>query len=506
MIGLRWPRPALAERVAAPGRGDDGGRPARRGRAVARRRAVADGRPGARLQGADRAPRRAGRPSTRPSTRSSCGPASSPCARSGGSVATPAYAGSTSTATRWPRRSRRWSTHSPANPPDQRMTTLTKHHGLGNDFLVVFHPARRRPPGVRPAAVRPHDAASAPTACSSARASPGYAARMVLFNADGSRAEMSGNGIRCFAQALAARRGDLTPQTILTDAGPRRVELLADRGPAHAAGHRRHGCGARAGRARRVGRHRCQPGPTRGPPRPRQPAHRRRRRRRRRRRPPGARPAGAPGQPRDHRARAGAGRHHDARPRARRRHHPGLRHGCRGRRVGRRPLGSRQRRRRGTGGAHGRRQRESGAPPARTRTRHPDRPGHVRRHDRGTTIHEQPVPRGARRHPHRAVRPRAHRARRRHVPRLRRRDHRGQPRRAVGADRHRRRRRGRPDGAAPRPPRPHLVHRQGQGRRAARAVPRGRRRHGRVRQRAQPGPAVQPGEAARPHGASTAPP
>jgi len=48
---------------------------------------------------------------------------------------------------------------------------------------------------------------------------------MTLFNADGSRAEMSGNGIRCFAQALAAQRGDLEPQRILTDAGDRVVVL-----------------------------------------------------------------------------------------------------------------------------------------------------------------------------------------------------------------------------------------------------------------------------------------
>jgi diaminopimelate epimerase len=38
---------------------------------------------------------------------------------------------------------------------------------------------------------------------------------------------MSGNGIRCFAQALAARIGDLSPQCILTDAGPRLVTLTA---------------------------------------------------------------------------------------------------------------------------------------------------------------------------------------------------------------------------------------------------------------------------------------
>ncbi|MDW3213616.1 MAG: diaminopimelate epimerase [Ilumatobacteraceae bacterium] len=108
--------------------------------------------------------------------------------------------------------------------------TLTKHHGLGNDFLVVFHPDvddlpalarelcdRRRGIGADGLLV--------------ATAADGYAARMELFNADGSRAEMSGNGIRCFAQALAARRGVLTRQNILTDAGDRVVELHATDDP-----------------------------------------------------------------------------------------------------------------------------------------------------------------------------------------------------------------------------------------------------------------------------------
>lgn len=104
--------------------------------------------------------------------------------------------------------------------------TLTKHHGLGNDFLVVFHPKvadlsalarrvcdRRRGIGADGLLVGDDE--------------PGYTARMVLYNADGSRAEMSGNGIRCFAQALAARRSDLEPQRILTDAGERLVTLSA---------------------------------------------------------------------------------------------------------------------------------------------------------------------------------------------------------------------------------------------------------------------------------------
>ena len=103
---------------------------------------------------------------------------------------------------------------------------LTKHHGLGNDFLVAFHPHvddlpalarrlcdRRRGIGADGLLI--------------GESEPGYAARMVLFNSDGSRAEMSGNGIRCFAQALARRRGDMAPQCILTDAGDRLVTLYA---------------------------------------------------------------------------------------------------------------------------------------------------------------------------------------------------------------------------------------------------------------------------------------
>lgn len=101
---------------------------------------------------------------------------------------------------------------------------LTKHHGLGNDFLVAFHPHvedlaalarrlcdRRRGIGADGLLI--------------GESEPGCAARMILFNSDGSRAEMSGNGIRCFAQALARRRGDLAPQCILTDAGDRLVTL-----------------------------------------------------------------------------------------------------------------------------------------------------------------------------------------------------------------------------------------------------------------------------------------
>ncbi|MEZ5247816.1 MAG: hypothetical protein R2713_00940 [Ilumatobacteraceae bacterium] len=110
------------------------------------------------------------------------------------------------------------------------MTTLqlTKHHGLGNDFLVVFHPPV--PPARLPAlavALCDRRTGIGADGLLVAESEPGMAARMWLYNADGSRAEMSGNGIRCFAQALALRRGDLDGQTILTDAGDRHVRLVA---------------------------------------------------------------------------------------------------------------------------------------------------------------------------------------------------------------------------------------------------------------------------------------
>ena len=104
--------------------------------------------------------------------------------------------------------------------------TVTKHHGLGNDFLVAFHPHVDDLPALAQRLCDRRRGLGA-DGLLIAETEAGYAARMVLYNADGSRAEMSGNGIRCFAQALAARRGDFDPQRILTDAGDRVVTLSA---------------------------------------------------------------------------------------------------------------------------------------------------------------------------------------------------------------------------------------------------------------------------------------
>lgn len=109
--------------------------------------------------------------------------------------------------------------------------TLTKHHGLGNDFLVAFHPGIEDLAELARRLCDRHRGVGA-DGLLVAEDADGYAARMTLYNADGSRAEMSGNGIRCFAQALAERRGDLSDQLILTDAGDRLVVLDATDDPA----------------------------------------------------------------------------------------------------------------------------------------------------------------------------------------------------------------------------------------------------------------------------------
>jgi diaminopimelate epimerase len=105
-----------------------------------------------------------------------------------------------------------------------RELAVTKHHGLGNDFLVAFHPGVEDLPSLARQLCDRRRGLGA-DGLLIAESAEGYAARMWLYNADGSRAEMSGNGIRCFAQAVAMRRGNLDAQRILTDAGDRDVKL-----------------------------------------------------------------------------------------------------------------------------------------------------------------------------------------------------------------------------------------------------------------------------------------
>jgi diaminopimelate epimerase len=108
---------------------------------------------------------------------------------------------------------------------------LTKHHGLGNDFLVVLeaeNPRLRRIDGRL--ARRVCDRATGVGAdglIHGAVSDDDTDVRMHLYNADGSRAEISGNGLRCLAQALVFSRGQAEGScTIATDAGIRSAEVI----------------------------------------------------------------------------------------------------------------------------------------------------------------------------------------------------------------------------------------------------------------------------------------
>lgn len=103
---------------------------------------------------------------------------------------------------------------------------LTKHHGLGNDFLV------------HRIGVLPTEAARMAARLCDRRRGVGadglifgldpsdeaHDVAMALFNSDGSRAEMSGNGIRCLAQAVVAE-GEEAQLLIETDGGVRAVSV-----------------------------------------------------------------------------------------------------------------------------------------------------------------------------------------------------------------------------------------------------------------------------------------
>lgn len=111
---------------------------------------------------------------------------------------------------------------------------LTKHHGLGNDFLIAVDPAH--------AGAEPPTADHARAWCDRrtgigadglmlATPESGGRWRMVLWNADGSRAEISGNGIRCLGQAIVAHleldRSVDQDLVVETDAGTRQVTVRA---------------------------------------------------------------------------------------------------------------------------------------------------------------------------------------------------------------------------------------------------------------------------------------
>lgn len=94
-------------------------------------------------------------------------------------------------------------TESVPDPPALARHLSDRHRGVGGDGLIII-----RPPAVA-----------------------GNAARMEMYNADGSRGEMCGNGIRCVAKYLLDRgRAEGPAIRIETEAGTRELRVTA-RGP-----------------------------------------------------------------------------------------------------------------------------------------------------------------------------------------------------------------------------------------------------------------------------------
>jgi diaminopimelate epimerase len=110
------------------------------------------------------------------------------------------------------------------------MIRLEKYHGLGNDFLVLLDLGDRRP--VEPGEVRALcDRHRGVGADGVVRVTPGPAGTdcaMELYNADGGRAEMSGNGIRCLAMAMVDAGLSGPRMVVHTDAGDKVVTVDDD--------------------------------------------------------------------------------------------------------------------------------------------------------------------------------------------------------------------------------------------------------------------------------------
>ena len=123
---------------------------------------------------------------------------------------------------------------------------LTKHHALGNDFLVLLDLEGRRPvdAGLARSLCDRHRGVGADGVVRASAGTDGADVTMEIRNADGSPAQTSGNGLRCLAQAVLDARVVRGPHlTVATAAGVRHlsatpangqgaVEVRVDMGPA----------------------------------------------------------------------------------------------------------------------------------------------------------------------------------------------------------------------------------------------------------------------------------
>ena len=106
---------------------------------------------------------------------------------------------------------------------------MTKMHGIGNDYVYVD--CRERdlpdPPRVARAVARRHHGIGS-DGLILVRPSTDADCRMEMYNADGSRGEMCGNGIRCVAKYVWDRGLARNPMRVDTDDGVKTLTLALD--------------------------------------------------------------------------------------------------------------------------------------------------------------------------------------------------------------------------------------------------------------------------------------
>ncbi len=105
--------------------------------------------------------------------------------------------------------------------------SFTKYEGLGNDFVIVTLAADALEPATAARICDRHLGVGADGVLVVAPPVDGGDARMVVLNADGSRPEMCGNGLRCVAAHVSAATGR-RELVIETDAGKRRCVVDGD--------------------------------------------------------------------------------------------------------------------------------------------------------------------------------------------------------------------------------------------------------------------------------------
>jgi len=117
-----------------------------------------------------------------------------------------------------------------ASPEPDTTVRITKMHGAGNDYVYVD--CRERdvadPPRLARAVSRRHHGIGADGLILIRPGIGDTDCRMEMYNADGSRAEMCGNGVRCVGKFVYDRGVRKSPMRIATDCGVKTLDFTLD--------------------------------------------------------------------------------------------------------------------------------------------------------------------------------------------------------------------------------------------------------------------------------------